>query len=70
MDTKTLDRWAYTASEVGVLMGISRSQAYALIKSGTLPSVRLGGKLVRVPRESLRAWIRDNEQSRDGEAGL
>jgi excisionase family DNA binding protein len=42
--------------EVSELLGIGRSRAYELISAGILPSIRIGSS-VRVPVESLRAWI-------------
>ncbi len=55
-----MDRLALRPAEVATTLGISRSKAYALIASGSIPSIRLGvgvGCSVRVPVESLRAWI-------------
>jgi excisionase family DNA binding protein len=42
--------------EVSELLGIGRSRAYELIGAGVLPSIKIGSS-VRVPVESLRAWI-------------
>lgn len=42
--------------EVAELLGIGRSKSYELIGSGILPSIRIGSS-VRVPLESLRAWV-------------
>jgi prophage regulatory protein len=60
MNAQQLDRWAFSVPEVGGLLGISRSQAYVLVKSGVLPSIRLG-KCVRVPSEALQAWLREQQ---------
>lgn len=43
-------------AEVVPLVGLSRASVYAAIRSGVLPSVRLG-KSVRVPSAALDAWI-------------
>jgi excisionase family DNA binding protein len=43
-------------SEAAQLLRISRNLAYELVAKGELPSVRLG-RLIRVPRSSLEAWI-------------
>ena len=43
-------------SEVGPLLGVSRSKAYELIAGGQIPCVRLGNSL-RVPLAELRAWV-------------
>ncbi|MEW6322536.1 MAG: helix-turn-helix domain-containing protein [Acidobacteriota bacterium] len=42
--------------EVAELLGIGRTKAYELIGSGVLPSLRIGAS-VRVPMDSLRAWV-------------
>jgi excisionase family DNA binding protein len=60
MNKQKLERWAYNADELAEILGISRSSAYALIKGGTIPSVRLG-RLVRVPADSLQVWMKENE---------
>lgn len=41
-----LFRLAYPVPEVARLLGISRSYAYALVTTGEIPSVRIGGKPV------------------------
>jgi len=47
--------------EVADLIGCSRAMAYRLMQRGVLPTVRVpGGKSVRVPREALIEWIREN----------
>ena len=38
--------------EVAVLLNVSRETVYRLIRTGQLPSVRVGGQL-RVPRRTL-----------------
>lgn len=43
-------------NEVAATLAIGRTKAYALIASGTIPSLRLGGA-IRVPRAALEAWI-------------
>lgn len=45
----TVHRLTYTVEEAARLFGISRGLAYELVKSGDLPAVRLGRRLV-VPR--------------------
>lgn len=47
--------------EVSELLGIGRSRAYELIASGVLPSIRIGSS-VRVPVDSLKAWIENQSQ--------
>ncbi len=47
----------YTVEEAAVLLRIGRSAAYAAVRRGELPSVRLG-RSIRVPRHSLEALLR------------
>lgn len=44
--------------EVAQLTGLGRSTTYALIRSGVIPSIKIGsGRLIRVPLDALRRWI-------------
>lgn len=45
-------RLALSVSDAAALLGISRSKAYELVGDGTIPSVKLGDRLV-VPRRAL-----------------
>lgn len=48
-------------AEVAELTGCSRALAYRLMQRGTIPVIRIpNGKTVRVPREALMDWIRNN----------
>jgi excisionase family DNA binding protein len=51
-----MDKLLLRPLEVAELLGIGRSKTYELIGAGLIPSVRIGTS-VRVPVESLRAWI-------------
>jgi len=51
-----MERILLKPTEVAELLGIGRSKSYELIGSGIIPSIRIGSS-VRVPVESLRAWI-------------
>jgi putative molybdopterin biosynthesis protein len=42
--------------DVQELLGISRWKAYEMVRRGELPVLRIG-RLVRVPRSALEAWI-------------
>jgi excisionase family DNA binding protein len=44
------------AEEAALILGVSRSTAYALIARGDIPSVNVGSR-VRVPVEALREWV-------------
>jgi excisionase family DNA binding protein len=45
-----------TVSEAGVLLGISRSSAYECVRLGSIPSLRLGRRIV-VPRRAIDALL-------------
>jgi excisionase family DNA binding protein len=46
-----------TIPEVASVLGYSRRQTYRLIARGVLPSVRVSGGALRVPRAALDAWL-------------
>ena len=50
------DRLAYTVVEVAVLLGLSRGSTYALVRSGAIPALRMGGRWI-VPKQRLHAWL-------------
>jgi excisionase family DNA binding protein len=49
-------RLVVSVTEAAELLGISRGLAYELARSGQLPSLRLGRRLV-VPRVALLSWL-------------
>jgi excisionase family DNA binding protein len=51
-----MDRLLLRPGEAAELIGLGRSKVYALIASGELPTVRIGGS-VRVPLDALREWV-------------
>lgn len=53
-------------SDVAEILNISASQTYALVRSGELPAIKIGGRgQWRVEREQLEAYIgRCYEQTR------
>lgn len=50
------ERAVYTVVEVAQLLSLSRGTAYALVRDGTIPALRLGGRWV-VPRARFHAWL-------------
>lgn len=52
-------------SETAELLSVSRSTAYRLIRTGELPSLKVGG-VTRVPFDQLCYWVAEN--TRMGEA--
>jgi len=51
-----MDTLLLKPDEAAAWLRVGRSKLYALLKSGDLPSVRIGGS-IRVPVEALRRWI-------------
>lgn len=54
--TATTGRLLLKVEEAAQRLGIKRSLAWRLVRSGDLPSVRLG-RLVRIPERALEEWI-------------
>ena len=44
------------AEEVALVLGISRSGAYTLMRSKGFPTIRIGKRMV-VPKDKLLAWM-------------
>jgi excisionase family DNA binding protein len=57
MTATTGERLLITVEEAARRLGIGRSLAWRLVRSGELPSVRLG-RLVRIPEQSLADWLK------------
>jgi excisionase family DNA binding protein len=50
-------RMLMSVAEVAAELGCGRDTVYRLMTSGSLPSVIVGGRLRRVRREDLRAYV-------------
>ena len=50
------DKLLLRPMEAAEVVGVGRSKIYALLASGEIPSIRIGGS-VRVPIAELRSWI-------------
>lgn len=61
---KAAGRLTYTVPEAGRLLGISRGTAYAAAAEKTLPTIRIGRRLL-VPRAALERLLdRTDEEAR------
>jgi excisionase family DNA binding protein len=58
-------RAVYTVVEVAQLLSMSRGTAYALVRDGTIPALRLGGRWV-IPRARLHAWLDSLDEEQNG----
>jgi excisionase family DNA binding protein len=55
----------YTVRQVAALLGLSLGSAYTLVRDGTIPATRLGGRWV-IPRTRFHTWLDTiTDQSRD-----
>jgi excisionase family DNA binding protein len=53
-----------TLEDVATYLNVSASQAYALVRSGELPGIKLGGRGVwRVDRKELDAYVERKQQA-------
>ena len=50
-------RLLLSVAEVAAELGCGRDTVYALLTSGALPSVRLGGRLRRIRRSDLNRYV-------------
>lgn len=55
-----------TAAQVEVALQIGRTRTYELLRSGQIPTVRVG-RLIRVSRVALEQWIAEHGTAGDGE---
>ena len=67
MPTPGVEPRFYTLEDVATVLNVRVAQVYALVRSGELPAVKLGGRGVwRVDRLQLEAYIeRMHEQTAD-----
>jgi len=54
------ERPTLTVDETGELMGISRNSAYKGVKDGSIPSIRIGNRIL-VPTAALRRMLQVDE---------
>src|SRR4051794_22350745 len=54
--TATPARVTYTIPEVCALLGISRATAYAMLRAGEIPAMRLGSRWI-IPRHRFACWL-------------
>lgn len=57
------ERLTLTVEETGRILGISRAHAYELARTGEIPSIKLGGRVV-VPRHALNRFLESTSQER------
>jgi excisionase family DNA binding protein len=52
----TAEPAVYTVEQAAELLGVARSTAYELVRAGTIPARRLGGRWV-ISRARFHAWL-------------
>ena len=57
----------YSVEEVGKLLGISRNSAFEAVHQGTIPSLRVGRRLL-VPKAALERMLARAEHTDDATA--
>lgn len=50
------DRAVYTVKEVAHMLSLSLGGTYALVRDGTIPSLKMGGRWV-IPKRRFHAWL-------------
>ncbi|NCD20007.1 MAG: DNA-binding protein [Actinobacteria bacterium] len=56
-------RLLLSVAEVAAELGCGRDTVYALLSSGALPSVKLGGRLRRIRRTDLTSYVNSLAES-------
>jgi len=51
-----MEKLLLSPREAFALLGVSHTHGYALIKSGRIPSIKLG-RSRRIPRQALEDWV-------------
>lgn len=73
MPSDTLDRFrrrparervVYTVQEVADMLGLALNGTYTLIREGTIPALKMGGRWV-VPKSRFHAWLDGIEDQAD-----
>jgi excisionase family DNA binding protein len=64
--TQTNTRRTIDVAEVGRILGISRNLAYTAVRDGTIPSLKIGKRVV-VPLEAFERYIASNTSGGIGE---
>jgi excisionase family DNA binding protein len=58
METQMKQEW-YTVEELQRWLRLGRSKTYELIRTGEVPSYRLG-RIVRIRRQDVETWLEQN----------
>ena len=50
------EKLTYTIEEAGILLGIGRNSAYKGVKTGDIPSIRIGNRIL-IPKAALETKL-------------
>lgn len=56
INSKPFEKRTYTVNEIQDILGIGRTAAYTLVKSGHFNVVRIGGS-IRISKKSFDEWL-------------
>jgi excisionase family DNA binding protein len=54
------------ATQVAQLLGCSRASVFEWAAQGVIPSVRVGGRLVRFEPQEISRWLEDRRRDQEG----
>ena len=57
-----MEKSVLTVEEMGKVLSLSRSKAYELIHSKEGPPVIRIGRVIRVPMDGLRGWLKEKSE--------
>ncbi|MBE5877862.1 MAG: helix-turn-helix domain-containing protein [Lachnospiraceae bacterium] len=58
---QNMERKTYTVPEVAMLLGISKSFAYELVKAKKIPVLEIEGRKL-IPKKKFDNWLEGNEE--------
>jgi excisionase family DNA binding protein len=64
-----MEQLMYRPAQAARVLGLGRTAVFGLIKSGRLPSIKLGGARL-ISADALRALVRELEQESGGPSEL
>lgn len=57
-----MEKKIYSVEELAVVLGISKSACYALVKEGQFHTVRVGTRIL-IPKMCVEKWLKGEEES-------
>ena len=60
--TERVERLTMSVAEAAAELGVSTKKMYDVVHRRGFPTVKIGTR-IRVSREGLREWVRNNEQN-------